>query len=303
MGLRPGDHVAILMENHERYFEVFWGAQRIGLSTTPINWHLKADEAGYIIEDCGAVAVVTSARLSALGGAARAVPRQRAPPPDGRRHGARLDSRTRRRPPSTRPSRSSTRSRAHACSTRRARPGGRRASCRAIVRCVRRGWRHARSADPSDVRLRPAHRLPLPCPAVPRRTVRLVDDRPAPRRHRRGDGDASTPSSTLQLIERHRVTHAQFVPTQFVRMLKLPDESAAATTCPASQIVMHAAAPCPVEVKQQMLDWWGPIIHEYYAGSEGNGFCAIGPRGVAGPSRLGRHARSSASRAHRRRGR
>ena len=65
-GLRPGDHVAILMENHERYFEVFWGAQRIGLSTTPINWHLKADEAGYIIEDCGAVAVVTSARLSAL---------------------------------------------------------------------------------------------------------------------------------------------------------------------------------------------------------------------------------------------
>ena len=65
-GLQPGDHVAILMENHERYFEVFWGAQRIGLSTTPINWHLKADEAGYIIEDCGAVAVVTSARLSAL---------------------------------------------------------------------------------------------------------------------------------------------------------------------------------------------------------------------------------------------
>ncbi len=52
------------MENHERYFEVFWGAQRIGLSTTPINWHLKADEAGYIIEDCGAVAVVTSARLA-----------------------------------------------------------------------------------------------------------------------------------------------------------------------------------------------------------------------------------------------
>src|SRR5439155_1124230 len=52
-GLQPGDHIAVLLENHPRYFEVFWGAQRAGLYTTPINWHLKPEEAGYIVEDCG----------------------------------------------------------------------------------------------------------------------------------------------------------------------------------------------------------------------------------------------------------
>src|SRR5262245_58418132 len=65
-GLRPGDHVAVMLENHARYFELFWGAQRAGLYTTPINWHLKEDEAGYIIEDCGATAFVTSATLAGV---------------------------------------------------------------------------------------------------------------------------------------------------------------------------------------------------------------------------------------------
>src|SRR5437588_1638518 len=65
-GLRPGDHIAILMENHPRYYEVFWGAQRAGLYTTPINWHLKSEEAGYIVEDCGATALVTSAALEGI---------------------------------------------------------------------------------------------------------------------------------------------------------------------------------------------------------------------------------------------
>src|SRR3954452_4524559 len=67
-GLRPGDHVAILLENHPRYFEAFWATQRAGLYVTPINWHLKAAEAGYILEDCGATAIVTSAALADLAG-------------------------------------------------------------------------------------------------------------------------------------------------------------------------------------------------------------------------------------------
>ena len=65
-GLRAGDHVAVMLENHPRYFEVVWGAQRMGLYTTPINWHLKPDEAGYIIEDCGATALITSYALAGL---------------------------------------------------------------------------------------------------------------------------------------------------------------------------------------------------------------------------------------------
>ena len=77
-----------------------------------------------------------------------------------------------------------------------------------------------------------------------------------------------------------------------------PPTSSACSSCPTAvrtgadlsslQVAVHAAAPCPVEVKQQMLAWWGPIIHEYYAGSEGNGFCAVGPRGLARPPGDGR---------------
>ena len=86
----------------------------------------------------------------------------------------------------------------------------------------------------------------------------------------------------LEMIERHRITHSQWVPTMFIRLLKLPEAERARFDLSSMEMAVHAAAPCPVEVKLRMLDWWGPIIHEYYAGSEGNGFCAIGPPCVAG---------------------
>ena len=73
-------------------------------------------------------------------------------------------------------------------------------------------------------------------------------------------------------IARFHVTHAQWVPTHFVRMLKLPEETRAKYDMSSLKAVYHAAAPCPVPVKEAMIAWWGPIIHEYYAGTEGNGF-------------------------------
>ena len=82
----------------------------------------------------------------------------------------------------------------------------------------------------------------------------------------------------LQLIERHAVDRMQVVPTMFVRMLKLPEAERVRFDVSSLQAVIHAAAPCPVDVKQQMLDWWGPIIYEYYAGSEGGGFVAVSPQ-------------------------
>jgi acyl-CoA synthetase (AMP-forming)/AMP-acid ligase II len=85
------------------------------------------------------------------------------------------------------------------------------------------------------------------------------------------------PLRALQVIEERHVTHAQFVPTHFVRMLKLDEGARTGPDLSTLQVAVHAAAPCPVEVKQQMLAWWGPIIHEYYSGSEGSGFCAVGP--------------------------
>ena len=75
----------------------------------------------------------------------------------------------------------------------------------------------------------------------------------------------------LRAIEQHRVTHTQMVPTMFVRMLKLPEQVRTSYDVGSLRAVVHAAAPCPVEVKRQMIDWLGPIIHEYYASTEANG--------------------------------
>src|SRR6266852_3756180 len=79
----------------------------------------------------------------------------------------------------------------------------------------------------------------------------------------------------LQAIQDHHVTHAQFVPTMFVRMLQLPQDTRARYDVSSLRIAIHAAAPCPVEVKQKMIAWWGPVLFEYYAGTEGNGMTAI----------------------------
>ena len=83
------------------------------------------------------------------------------------------------------------------------------------------------------------------------------------------------PEQALADIEKYKVTSAQWVPTHFVRMLKLPPETRARYDLSSLESVFHAAAPCPIPVKEQMIAWWGPIIGEYYAGTEGNGFCFI----------------------------
>jgi long-chain acyl-CoA synthetase len=82
------------------------------------------------------------------------------------------------------------------------------------------------------------------------------------------------PEQYLALVERHRVTHSQLVPTMFSRMLKLPPQVRSRYDLSSLEVVIHAAAPCPVPVKQAMIDWWGPIIHEYYGATEGLGFTA-----------------------------
>jgi fatty-acyl-CoA synthase len=79
----------------------------------------------------------------------------------------------------------------------------------------------------------------------------------------------------LELISTHRLTHSQWVPTMFVRLLKLPTKLREQFDVSSLKVAVHAAAPCPIEVKQQMMDWWGPILVEYYAGTENNGFCSI----------------------------
>uniref|UniRef100_UPI00286E7D0E AMP-binding protein n=1 Tax=Sandarakinorhabdus sp. TaxID=1916663 RepID=UPI00286E7D0E len=86
--------------------------------------------------------------------------------------------------------------------------------------------------------------------------------------------ESFNPETYLQLIERYRVTHSQLVPTMFSRMLKLPEDVRRQYDLSSLEAVVHAAAPCPIPVKEAMIEWWGPIIHEYYGATEGLGFTA-----------------------------
>ncbi len=101
------------------------------------------------------------------------------------------------------------------------------------------------------------------------------------------------PVEYLQLVEQYQVTHSQLVPTMFSRMLKLPEEERTRYDLSSLEVVVHAAAPCPVQVKEQMIEWWGPIIHEYYGATEGLGFTAcdseewLAHRGTVGRVLLG----------------
>ena len=275
-GLRPGDHIAIMLENHPRYFEVFWAAQRSGLYCTPINWHLKPEEAGYIVQDCGASALITSiavahiasqidpylagvtTRLAIDGDIVgftryeQAVAKFPAEPLADEVEGGYMfySSGTTGRPKGIKSPLSGL-----AFGT----GGG------AIVGLIQ----HMYGFTSDTVYLSPAplyHAAPLGWTTAVQRlggTVVVMEK--------------FDPLRTLKLIEQHQVTHAQFVPTHFVRMLKLSDQQRSAHDLSSLQTAVHAAAPCPVQVKQEMLSWLGTIIYEFYAGSEGNGFCAIGP--------------------------
>jgi fatty-acyl-CoA synthase len=97
------------------------------------------------------------------------------------------------------------------------------------------------------------------------------------------------PQLCLDVIARHRVSHAQFVPTMFTRLLRLPEEVRADADLSSLEMVVHAAAPCPVTVKRQIIEWWGPIVHEYYAGTEDIGTTAItSQEWLAHPGSVGR---------------
>jgi acyl-CoA synthetase (AMP-forming)/AMP-acid ligase II len=96
-------------------------------------------------------------------------------------------------------------------------------------------------------------------------------------------------AEALRLIAAHRVTHSQWVPTMFVRLLALPATERAAHDLSSLRVAIHAAAPCPVAVKQAMMAWWGPILWEYYAGSEGVGTTVISPQDwLCRPGSVGR---------------
>ena len=267
-GLQRADHVAIMMENNARYFEAAWAAQRAGLYYTAINSHLRTGEVQYIIDDCGAGALITSEAMDEVVAGL-----------DLSRVGLHLtvgrdyDKVVAGAPITPIADEAEGREMLYSSGTT-GRPKGIRKplppadlgdpDSPAVATAV--SWERFQ-IGPGSVYLSPAplyHAAPLVCSMAVHRlggTVVVME--------------LFDPQRCLELIERYRVSAAQFVPTMFVRMLRLPEDERRSYDVSSLSFVVHAAAPCPVSVKRQMLDWWGPIIQEYYAGTEDIGYSWI----------------------------
>ncbi|WP_168072257.1 acyl-CoA synthetase [Caulobacter sp. SSI4214] len=284
-GLSRGDVVALCLENGAEYFEITWAAQRAGLYWTCISTRLTAPEAAYIARDCGARHLVVSASLADL---AADLGRELAGEikvlvSSGDKTADSFEAARDRLPTTLIDDPSAGGDMLYSSGTT-GRPKGVRSP-------LPQGAFDAPSPMASRVETlfgfgrNGVYLSPAPLyHAAPLRWAMCV--------HRLGgtvvvmarfDAEAA-----LRFIESHQVTCAQFVPTHFIRMLKLP-EATRQYDVSSLRAVVHAAAPCPVPVKRQMIGWWGPIIHEYYGGTEGNGLTYISSdEWLAHPGSVGR---------------
>jgi acyl-CoA synthetase (AMP-forming)/AMP-acid ligase II len=270
LGLDVGDHVAFCLPNHPRFLALAWGATYAGLYFTAISSRLTAEETAYIVNDCGAQAFITALdRREVALAIADEIPAVRLRlMMDGTAEG--YDSYE------------------DAIAGQSADPLPDRIAGKDML------YSSGTTGRPKGVK------PPPPSAAIDEATSvtflgqmllgyneNMVYLSPAPQYHaaplrftmsvQQVGGTAVImehfdAEEFLALVERHRVTHTQVVPTMFIRMLKLPDDVRARFDLSSLEMCVHAAAPCPVKVKEQMIDWWGPVIHEYYAGTEGNGF-------------------------------
>jgi long-chain acyl-CoA synthetase len=274
-GLCRGDHVAILMENNVRMLEAEGAAERTGLYYTCINSYLSPDEAAYIVNDSQARVVVTSAAKRAVAAdlPARCPKVERwlicdlaedEQPPDGYE---RYESAVAAYPQTPVADEELGAAMLYSSGTT-GQPKG-----------ILRALPEARPSDPLPVmefvkfmfQFREGMTYLSPAPlyhSAPQasvlNSVRLGATAIIMERF--------DPAQFLDLVGRYRVTHSQMVPTMFSRLLKLPDEVRAAADLSSLETIIHAAAPCPVPVKEQMIEWFGPIIVEYYGATEANGF-------------------------------
>lgn len=292
LGVQRGDNVALVAENSLRYWEVYWAALRSGLYLTAVNNKLTAGEIGYIMDDCDAKLVISSVGLSGVvrdaaahapairsrlvfGGDAdgfesyeqviAAQPLERL---EDERRGTDMlySSGTTGRPKGVKPP---------LPTLRIDEPGD----------LYTKVFGGTFGFDDQTRYLSTApmyHAAPLRIGGIVQAlggTVVMM-----------GKFDALR---SLELIQEHRITHSQWVPTMFARMLKLPEEQRLAFDHSHLVCAVHAASPCPPEVKQKMMDWWGPVLWEYYSSTEANGITMVSPQqwlakpGTVGVAALG----------------
>ena len=274
-GLRPGDHVAIFMTNVPEYFEVVWAARRAGYFYTAINWHLTPGEVRYMLENSQSKAPIVPADLAEVAEqAAVGLPRLNlrlllGPSRPGWDDYAETVARA-----GTDPLGPELEGQAMLYSSgTTGRPKG---IIHVKVDTARQFgdvagdilWVNRYGLDSSTVTLNVGplyHAAPL---------VSAMST------HRHGGTVVLPPKfdaeETLRAIEAHRVTYAQFVPTMFIRLLRLPAEVRRRYDVSSLRAVAHSAAPCPVEVKRRMIEWFGPVITEYCSATEAAGHVSIG---------------------------
>jgi len=284
-GLRTGDSIAMLLPNSSAMLAVYFAAMQTGLYVVPVNWHLVAAEVAYILKDCGAKAFIAHERFAATAVAASAE--------------------------------ASTAARFAVGSVPHFRPlaelgaGG---SGRPVERTAGAPmvYTSGTSGRPKGVRRPLTGADPDQVPPVATWFFGLFGLHPfdghvhlcgSPLYHtavlnfagislQLGHPvvlmDRWNPEEMLRLIERHHVTHSHMVPTQFRRLLALPEQVREAYDMSSLRMMVHGAAPCPQEVKQRMLRWWGPVVVEYYAASEGGGALITAEEWLRRPGSVGR---------------
>ena len=285
-GIQTGQHIAMMLKNCREFIEVVFGCSRAGVVFTPISTHLKKEETAYIINNCNARLFIASASLAdvATEAAEHAPELLRKFIVGGETAGFEDWQSAVASQPSVEISDQSLGVPMLYSSGTTGKPKG-------IFRA------------PQNTDLDAPHPLKL-VGAYYGFSDTTVYLSPAPLYHSAplfyntlnmtGGGtsiimDRFDPEQALALIERYEVTHSQWVPSMFIRMLKLPEGIRERYDVSSMQRAIHAAAPCPIDIKRQMINWWGPVICEYYSSTEGVGFTLIDSEDwLAHPGSVGR---------------
>ncbi len=294
LGLKPGDCVAGLLPNSTQALALTFAALETGLYVVPINWHLTAPEVAYILSDSGASVFVAHERFAgnaiAAAGQAGIGPAEPAGP-NARFAVGRIDGFL-------------TLDNLSADGTN-ARPDPRTAGALMVYTSGTSGRpkgvrRPLTGEDPDQIPmsapwffglfgLKPFdNHVHLCCSPLYHTAVLNFATISLQLGHPVVLMDRFEPEEMLRLIDRHKVTHTHMVPTQFRRLLALPEATRDRYDVSSLRAVIHSAAPCPHEVKRRMLDWWGPVVIEYYAASEGGGTGITAQEWLAKPGSVGR---------------